>query len=108
VTAATVFFVRHASHDRLAHVLCGRMAGVSLGEAGRAEAAGLAARLMGEGLAAAAAAARDGRDATTPMLARKGRASYLGERSVGHLDPGATSTALLLRAARTAFAPTAS
>jgi dihydroxyacetone kinase-like protein len=44
----------------------------------------------------AAAAADTGRDATTPMLARKGRASYLGERSVGHQDPGATSSALLV------------
>lgn len=44
-------------------------------------------------------AARAGRDATIPMLARKGRASYLGERSVGHQDPGATSVALLLEAA---------
>lgn len=55
------------------------------------------------GLAAAleqaSAAAAAGRDATTPMLARKGRASYLGERSVGHQDPGATSVALLLQAA---------
>ena len=42
---------------------------------------------------------RGGRDATTPMLARKGRASYLGERSVGHQDPGATTVALLLEAA---------
>ena len=49
-------------------------------------------------LAAASAAARAGRDATTPLLARKGRASYLGERSVGHQDPGATSTALLVDA----------
>ncbi|WP_344739165.1 DAK2 domain-containing protein, partial [Pseudonocardia halophobica] len=40
-----------------------------------------------------------GRDATIPMLARKGRASYLGERSVGHQDPGATSVALLVAAA---------
>ena len=39
-----------------------------------------------------------GRDATTPLLARKGRASYLGERSVGHQDPGATTVALLLDA----------
>jgi dihydroxyacetone kinase-like protein len=46
-------------------------------------------------------AAAAGRDATTPMLARKGRASYLGERSVGHQDPGATSTALLFEAAAT-------
>jgi dihydroxyacetone kinase-like protein len=46
-------------------------------------------------------AAEAGRDATTPMLARKGRASYLGERSVGHQDPGATSVTLLLQAAAT-------
>ena len=44
-------------------------------------------------------AADAGRDATIPMLARKGRASYLGERSVGHQDPGATSAALLVSAA---------
>ena len=50
-------------------------------------------------LAQAAEAADAGRDATTPMLARKGRASYLGERSVGHQDPGATSSALLVAAA---------
>jgi phosphoenolpyruvate---glycerone phosphotransferase subunit DhaL len=49
-------------------------------------------------LQAAADAAAQGRDATTPMQARKGRASYLGERSVGHQDPGATSAALLLQA----------
>ena len=50
-------------------------------------------------LAAAAKAAATGRDATTPMQARKGRASYLGERSVGHQDPGATSTTMLLESA---------
>jgi dihydroxyacetone kinase-like protein len=44
------------------------------------------------------AAASMGRDATEPLVARKGRASYLGERSAGHLDPGATSTALLFQA----------
>ncbi|MFB8189839.1 dihydroxyacetone kinase subunit DhaL [Microbacterium sp. NPDC055988] len=43
----------------------------------------------------AADAAADGRDATLPLVARKGRASYLGERSAGHLDPGAASTAIL-------------
>jgi phosphoenolpyruvate---glycerone phosphotransferase subunit DhaL len=48
-------------------------------------------------------AAESGRDATTPMLARKGRASYLGERSVGHQDPGATSVALLMAAATRAL-----
>ena len=47
---------------------------------------------------AAADAAAAGRDATEPMLALKGRASYLGERSVGHIDPGAASSALLLAA----------
>lgn len=46
----------------------------------------------------AADAAENGARATVPMLARKGRASYLGERSIGHQDPGATSSALLLRA----------
>jgi dihydroxyacetone kinase-like protein len=46
---------------------------------------------------AAAEAAETGRDATVPLVARKGRASYLGERSAGHMDPGAASTALLLR-----------
>jgi dihydroxyacetone kinase-like protein len=51
------------------------------------------------GIKVARDAAAAGRDATIPMLARKGRASYLGERSVGHQDPGATTVALLLEAA---------
>jgi phosphoenolpyruvate---glycerone phosphotransferase subunit DhaL len=50
-------------------------------------------------LAAAAEAAEAGAVSTDPMQARKGRASYLGERSIGHRDPGAVSTALILRAA---------
>jgi phosphoenolpyruvate---glycerone phosphotransferase subunit DhaL len=54
-------------------------------------------------LRAATAAAEAGRDATTAMLARKGRASYLGPRSIGHQDPGATSAALLVAAAATAL-----
>jgi phosphoenolpyruvate---glycerone phosphotransferase subunit DhaL len=54
---------------------------------------------LGAALDRARAAADEGRDATTSMLARKGRASYLGERSVGHQDPGATSVALLVAAA---------
>jgi phosphoenolpyruvate---glycerone phosphotransferase subunit DhaL len=57
----------------------------------------------GATLKAAADCADKGRDATIEMLARKGRASYLGERSVGHQDPGATSAALLVRAAATAL-----
>lgn len=50
-------------------------------------------------LAAAATACAEGRDATIPLVARKGRASYLGERSAGHQDPGATSVTLLVEAA---------
>jgi dihydroxyacetone kinase-like protein len=52
----------------------------------------------------AADAAEAGAKATTPMLATKGRASYLGERSIGHLDPGATSAALMLRTVANALA----
>jgi phosphoenolpyruvate---glycerone phosphotransferase subunit DhaL len=68
-----------------------------------------AALAAGEPLAgalpAAVRAAAAGRDATVPMVARKGRASYLGERSAGHQDPGATSVTLLLAAAATALTP---
>ncbi len=65
--------------------------------------AALAAALgRGEHLAAAlracAAAAEEGMNGTVPLVAKKGRASYLGERSAGHMDPGAASTTLLLRA----------
>jgi dihydroxyacetone kinase-like protein len=52
-----------------------------------------------DALRSAAEAADAGSDATVPLVARKGRASYLGERSAGHRDPGATSTALLINAA---------
>ena len=53
---------------------------------------------LAEALAAAANAAADGARSTVPMQARKGRASYLGERSIGHEDPGAASTALIVAA----------
>jgi dihydroxyacetone kinase-like protein len=53
-------------------------------------------------IASAAEAAEEGMRATIPLQARKGRASYLGERSIGHQDPGATSTALIIRALETA------
>jgi dihydroxyacetone kinase-like protein len=53
---------------------------------------------LGTGFAAARTAAEQGALATTPLQARKGRASYLGERSIGHQDPGATSAALLIAA----------
>ena len=52
---------------------------------------------LAEALAAAANAAEEGMAATIPLVARKGRASYLGERSAGHQDPGATSMHLLLK-----------
>ena len=54
-------------------------------------------------LAQAADAAEEGARATIPLVARKGRASYLGERSAGHQDPGATSSALLVRCAALAW-----
>jgi dihydroxyacetone kinase-like protein len=57
-----------------------------------------------DALRASAAAAEDGMKATIPLVARKGRASYLGERSAGHQDPGATSSYLLLRTAADTFA----
>ncbi|MEV7202538.1 MULTISPECIES: dihydroxyacetone kinase subunit DhaL [Streptomyces] len=57
---------------------------------------------LGEGFDTARRAAESGAVETTPMQARKGRASYLGERSIGHQDPGATSSALLIAALVTA------
>jgi dihydroxyacetone kinase-like protein len=53
---------------------------------------------LGAAVTAAAEAAEEGARATVPLQARKGRASYLGERSIGHQDPGATSVALVMRA----------
>jgi dihydroxyacetone kinase-like protein len=59
---------------------------------------------LGEALRRSADAAGEGMRATVPLEARKGRASYLGPRSVGHQDPGATSSHLLLDAAARTFA----
>jgi dihydroxyacetone kinase-like protein len=53
---------------------------------------------VADALAAARVAAEEGTKATVPLQAQKGRASYLGERSIGHQDPGATSTTLILAA----------
>jgi len=58
----------------------------------------------GDAIAAARGAAEEGMQATVPLQATKGRASYLGERSIGHQDPGATSTAIILRALEQAVA----
>ena len=54
---------------------------------------------LDQALSKAASAAEEGLKSTVPLVARKGRASYLGERSAGHPDPGATSTVLLFRSA---------
>jgi len=59
---------------------------------------------LAEGLRQAAAAAEAGMQATIPLVARKGRASYLGERSAGHQDPGATSSYLLFKTAADTWA----
>jgi len=61
---------------------------------------------LSDALDRAAAAAQEGMEATVPMVARKGRASYLGERSAGHQDPGATSSHLLLKSAAEAVGAT--
>jgi dihydroxyacetone kinase-like protein len=54
---------------------------------------------IGKGLMLSAEAAKKGMEGTIPIVARKGRASYLGERSAGHQDPGSTSSYLILKAA---------
>ena len=59
---------------------------------------------LGDAFAAARAASEEGMRATVPLQAAKGRASYLGERSIGHQDPGATSTALIISALEQAIA----
>ncbi len=58
---------------------------------------------LDSGLSAAAQAAKTGMHATTPLVARKGRASYLGDRSADHQDPGATSTYYLFKSAAEAL-----
>jgi dihydroxyacetone kinase-like protein len=67
--------------------------------------AALASGDLRRALAAAATAAGNGRDKVTPLVARKGRASYLGERAAGHPDPGATSTTILFESLRDALVP---
>src|SRR5712691_9289503 len=64
----------------------------------------VAGKPTAEALASAHAAAEEGMQSTVPLQASKGRASYLGERSIGHQDPGATSTAIILRALEQAVA----
>jgi dihydroxyacetone kinase-like protein len=65
---------------------------------------GIGTGTVAEAALLASRAADAGRDATADLVARKGRASYLGDRSVGHIDPGAASTALLFQALAEALA----
>ncbi|WP_351224608.1 dihydroxyacetone kinase subunit DhaL [Streptomyces sp. NPDC002133] len=75
-----------------------QLGGAKAGDKTMLDALEPAVAALGESFAAAREAAEQGALATVPMLARKGRASYLGERSIGHQDPGATSSALLIAA----------
>lgn len=74
------------------------LGGASPGDKTMVDALVPAVDALGTSFEAAKAAAEEGAVATTPLQARKGRASYLGERSIGHQDPGATSSALLIAA----------
>lgn len=75
-----------------------QLGGAQPGDKTMLDALGPAAEALGTSFAAAREAAEAGALATVPLRARKGRASYLGERSIGHQDPGATSSALLFAA----------
>ncbi|WP_432156717.1 dihydroxyacetone kinase subunit DhaL [Streptomyces sp. bgisy153] len=75
-----------------------RLGGAAPGDKTMIDALVPAVEALDEGFGAARAAAGRGAEATIPLQARKGRASYLGERSIGHQDPGATSSALLIAA----------
>jgi dihydroxyacetone kinase-like protein len=74
------------------------LGGAAPGDATMIDALVPAVDALGGSFAAARTAAEEGAVATTPLQARKGRASYVGERSIGHQDPGATSSALLIAA----------
>ncbi|MGW0856796.1 dihydroxyacetone kinase subunit DhaL [Streptomyces sp. NPDC002690] len=76
----------------------GRLGGARPGDQTMIDALVPAVAALEESFAAAAGAALAGAEGTVPMRARKGRASYLGERSIGHQDPGAASAALLMAA----------
>lgn len=76
----------------------GQLGGAQAGDKTMLDALLPAAEALATSFEEAANAARAGAEATVPLQARKGRASYLGERSIGHQDPGATSSALLVEA----------
>ncbi|MFE6780899.1 dihydroxyacetone kinase subunit DhaL [Streptomyces sp. NPDC057680] len=75
-----------------------QLGGAQVGDKTMLDALTPAVEALRESFGAGRAAAQEGALATVPLRARKGRASYLGERSVGHQDPGATSSALLFAA----------
>ncbi|AKH86492.1 dihydroxyacetone kinase [Streptomyces sp. CNQ-509] len=75
-----------------------KLGGAAPGDKTMLDALTPAVAALGDGYGAAHAAADKGAEDTIPLRARKGRASYLGERSIGHQDPGATSSALLVGA----------
>lgn len=83
----------------------GQLGGAQAGDKTMLDALLPAADALGTSFSAARDAARAGALATVPLRARKGRASYLGERSIGHQDPGATSSALLVAALAEAEQP---
>ncbi|MET9093463.1 dihydroxyacetone kinase subunit DhaL [Streptomyces cyaneofuscatus] len=76
----------------------GQLGGAQAGDKTMLDALLPAAEALASSFQGAADASRAGAEATVPLQARKGRASYLGERSIGHQDPGATSAALLVEA----------
>ncbi|MGW7090898.1 dihydroxyacetone kinase subunit DhaL [Streptomyces sp. NPDC054874] len=92
------------SRDQLARAFAagvaavGQLGGAQAGDKTMLDALLPAAEALATSFDGAANAARAGAEATVPLQARKGRASYLGERSIGHQDPGATSSALLVEA----------
>ncbi|MEO3762487.1 dihydroxyacetone kinase subunit DhaL [Streptomyces sp. B8F3] len=75
-----------------------KLGGAAPGDKTMLDALTPAVAALADGYGAARAAAEKGAQDTIPLRARKGRASYLGERSIGHQDPGATSSALLVGA----------
>ncbi|MGW7364279.1 dihydroxyacetone kinase subunit DhaL [Streptomyces sp. NPDC054841] len=106
-TGKTLGDAAEVSAERLAEALragvaaVAQLGGAKAGDKTMLDALEPAVEALGdsaESFAAARDAAERGALATVPMLARKGRASYLGERSIGHQDPGATSSALLIAA----------
>jgi len=103
-TGKTLGDAAEVSADQLAEALRAgvdavrTLGGAAPGDKTMVDALTPAVDALGDSFAAAGAAAAEGAEATTPLQARKGRASYLGERSIGHQDPGATSAALLFEA----------